>query len=159
MRYNVFSPALLFFTPWFPATTFTLLINTWKNLLQIFQTNISWKIPSYKKITVFVTHLLPFIDMRGVPATRYQGKPDWLSEAALRWDFVRRRSLILFGEAGTVFDRWSEFGNSDWIATGGSGSGTSLQENFTWGWEQMWQGGLTPGFITSCLEATGLNKK
>ena len=42
----------------------------------------------------------PFIDLRGIPAMRYQGETVSVAEAELRWNFVTRWSLILFGGAG-----------------------------------------------------------
>jgi hypothetical protein len=65
--------------------------------------------------------LLPYINMRGVQAARYQGNATILSEGELRWNFVERWSLILFGGAGKAFDSWDEFGGADWVGSYGSG--------------------------------------
>ena len=65
--------------------------------------------------------LLPYLDMRGVPTARYQGKADILAEGELRWNFVNRWSLMLFGGTGKAFDTWSEFDDSKLVATIGSG--------------------------------------
>src|SRR4030095_7035884 len=56
--------------------------------------------------------MLPYLSMRGLPAVRYQGKADILSEIEIRWDFVKRWSLMLFGGAGKAFDEWSAFDNA-----------------------------------------------
>ena len=42
----------------------------------------------------------PFVDLRGIPAMRYQGETVTVGEAELRWNFQSRWSLILFGGAG-----------------------------------------------------------
>ncbi|NNJ98372.1 MAG: BamA/TamA family outer membrane protein [Gammaproteobacteria bacterium] len=42
----------------------------------------------------------PFINLRGIPAMRYQGETVTVGEAEFRWNFVSRWSLILFGGAG-----------------------------------------------------------
>lgn len=65
--------------------------------------------------------MLPYIDMRGVAANRYQGKADILSEAEFRWDFYRRWSIMLFSGAGKAFDEWSDFGSSQWVISYGTG--------------------------------------
>jgi hypothetical protein len=65
--------------------------------------------------------LLPYIDMRGVAANRYQGNADILSEAEFRWDFYRRWSIMLFSGAGKAFDDWSDFGSSKWVISYGTG--------------------------------------
>jgi hypothetical protein len=65
--------------------------------------------------------MLPYLDMRGAPINRYQGNADILTEAELRWDFVRRWSIMAFSGAGKAFDKWSEFGNAKLIVTYGTG--------------------------------------
>jgi hypothetical protein len=65
--------------------------------------------------------LLPFVDLRGVAAARYQGKADILTEAELRWDFVPRWSAVLYGGAGKAFDDWSKFGEAEWVYNYGTG--------------------------------------
>jgi len=74
--------------------------------------------------------LLPYIDLRGVPIAKYQGKTDMLAEGELRWDFVSRWSLVFFGGTGTAFDQWNEFDSSKWIATVGSGFRYMLARKF-----------------------------
>ena len=65
--------------------------------------------------------MLPFIDMRGVPINRYQGNADILTEAELRWDFIRRWSIMFYSGAGKAFDEWSNFGEAKLVVTYGSG--------------------------------------
>jgi len=64
-------------------------------------------------------YLLPYINMRGIPAVRYQA--DVLSELEFRWDFLRRWSIVFFGGTGKAFNDWSDFGSSQWIFSGGTG--------------------------------------
>ena len=66
-------------------------------------------------------YLLPFLDMRGLPVFRYQGKADILTEGELRWDFLYRWSLMAFSGVGKAFDDWNEFGSAKWIVSGGTG--------------------------------------
>ena len=44
----------------------------------------------------------PFIDMRGIPAMRYQGETASVAEAEFRWNFTLRWSLIAFGGVGVT---------------------------------------------------------
>jgi hypothetical protein len=45
----------------------------------------------------------PFINMRGIPAMRYQGEKMMLGELQLRWEFIERWNMVFFGGAGKVF--------------------------------------------------------
>lgn len=47
----------------------------------------------------------PSINMRGIPAMRYQGEKMLLSEAQIRWEFIDRWNVVLFGGAGKVFGK------------------------------------------------------
>jgi len=66
-------------------------------------------------------YLLPFIDMRGIPAARYQGNADILTEMEFRWDFYKRWSLMLYGGTGKAFDKWENFGPAEWVYSYGTG--------------------------------------
>jgi len=66
-------------------------------------------------------YMLPYIDMRGIPAMRYQGKADFITELEMRWDFRQRWSFMLFSGTGKAFDEWSEFGDAKLVVTYGSG--------------------------------------
>ncbi|WP_276483820.1 hypothetical protein [Paraflavitalea pollutisoli] len=74
--------------------------------------------------------MLPYIDMRGVAANRYQGNADILAEAELRWDIVSRWSVMAFGGTGKAFDKWSEFGPATWVYSGGTGVRYLLARKF-----------------------------
>lgn len=45
----------------------------------------------------------PSVNMRGIPAMRYQGQKMLLAEAQLRWEFIERWNLVFFGGAGKAF--------------------------------------------------------
>ncbi len=66
-------------------------------------------------------YLKPFVDMRGVPANRYQGNSTALIEVEQRWDLYKRWSLLLFGGTGKGFDSYSQFGKADWAYGYGAG--------------------------------------
>lgn len=74
--------------------------------------------------------VLPYIDMRGIPANRYQGKADILTELELRWDVVKRWSIMAFTGMGKAFDQWSEFGPADWVVSAGTGFRYLLARKF-----------------------------
>lgn len=66
-------------------------------------------------------YLEPFVDLRGVPVARYQGDIFSVAEAEVRWDVVRRWSVVGFGGAGKAYDSWSAFSEADWAVSGGGG--------------------------------------
>ena len=53
-------------------------------------------------------YALPFIDLRGVPVMRYQGKDAVVAEVEARWNFYRRWSAVGFLGAGTVSAKFDE---------------------------------------------------
>ena len=57
-------------------------------------------------------YMVPFIDMRGIPALRYQGTAMGLVETEARWAFHPRVSLIGFLGAGKAADSFSDFSDS-----------------------------------------------
>lgn len=74
--------------------------------------------------------MLPYIDMRGIPSMRYQGKADLLTEVEGRWDITPRWSLMLFGGTGKAFDSWNDFGSENWVYSYGSGFRYLLAREF-----------------------------
>jgi hypothetical protein len=67
-------------------------------------------------------YMLPFIDLRGIPAMRYQGAHTLVAETELRWDFVKRWSAVGFIGSGWVADyEFSDFENSEAYIAGGVG--------------------------------------
>lgn len=75
-------------------------------------------------------YLLPYIDMRGIPAVRYQGNADLLSEVEFRWNIKPRWSIMLFSGAGKAFNEWDEFGDADWVWSYGTGFRYLLARKF-----------------------------
>lgn len=63
----------------------------------------------------------PFIQLRGIPALRYQGEQMALTDVETRIGMDARWSLVLFGGGGVVADSVSQFDDSDLRASGGVG--------------------------------------
>jgi len=63
----------------------------------------------------------PYIDMRGVPALRYQGEEVVLGEVEARWDVTPRWSLVGFVGTGRAADSFSDISGADAIVAGGGG--------------------------------------
>ncbi|WP_289664269.1 BamA/TamA family outer membrane protein [Flavobacterium panacagri] len=53
-------------------------------------------------------YLRPGINLRGIPAARYQGKTSIVTEAELRWDVYKRWSIMGFGGLASAFDDWDQ---------------------------------------------------
>jgi len=67
-------------------------------------------------------YMLPFVQLRGIPAMRYQGEHILTTEAELRWDFTQRWSLVGFAGAGwSALNDFSDIKNSDTYPAGGFG--------------------------------------
>ncbi|MGB5427337.1 MAG: BamA/TamA family outer membrane protein, partial [Gammaproteobacteria bacterium] len=59
-------------------------------------------------------YALPFIDLRGIPAMRYQGDDVLVTELEARWNFRQRWSLVGFTGVGEAQDSFSDlFGSGD----------------------------------------------
>jgi hypothetical protein len=55
----------------------------------------------------------PFIQLRGVPAMRYQGIASYLVETEARWDFSLRWSLVGFAGVGKVIPEFEEISKKE----------------------------------------------
>lgn len=66
-------------------------------------------------------YALPFINLRGVPAMRYQSDNTMLVET--QWDFIvyKRWSLDVFGGTGKAFPSFNQFSSSQWVYNYGVG--------------------------------------
>ncbi len=64
---------------------------------------------------------VPYIDMRGIPALRYQGENVIVTELDVRWDITYRWSLVGFGGSGWTADSISDFGDESAKFAGGGG--------------------------------------
>jgi len=75
-------------------------------------------------------YLIPYINLRGVPVMRYQGKATLVSEGELRWDFLRRWSIMGYGGVAKAFNDWSEIGDAQLVYSVGSGFRYLLARSF-----------------------------
>ena len=66
-------------------------------------------------------YALPYIELRGIPALRYQGEDVLVVEAEPRWDFTSRWSLVGFLGAGWAADSASDWSTSETKVAGGLG--------------------------------------
>ena len=64
---------------------------------------------------------VPYIDMRGIPALRYQGENVIVTELEARWDITYRWSLVGFGGSGWTAENISDFGEESAKFAGGGG--------------------------------------
>jgi hypothetical protein len=64
---------------------------------------------------------VPYIDMRGIPALRYQGENVIVTELEARWDITYRWSLVGFGGSGWTADSIGDFGDESAKLAGGGG--------------------------------------
>jgi hypothetical protein len=89
-------------------------------------------------------YALPFIQLRGIPAVRYQGQNAVEAELELRWDIDRRWALVLFGGAGRAYGERTPFSQAASETTRGIGLryltarklGMYTGFDFAWGPEQ-----------------------
>jgi len=63
----------------------------------------------------------PFVDLRGIPALRYQGEDVLLGEAEYLWGFTPRWSMVFFGGVGYTTAIKEFDGESRTVAAGGLG--------------------------------------
>lgn len=83
----------------------------------------------------------PFINLRGVPAMRYQGDNALVSETEWNYNFYKRWSVLGFFGGGKAFKDFSDFGSDDWAYTVGTGFrykisrllGVDMGSDFAWG--------------------------
>ncbi|WCT09985.1 BamA/TamA family outer membrane protein [Mucilaginibacter jinjuensis] len=66
-------------------------------------------------------YTLPFVNLRGVPSGRYQGKATLQSEVETRWDFYKRWSAVFYGGTGVAYDKWSDMFANDLVYSYGTG--------------------------------------
>ncbi len=66
-------------------------------------------------------YLIPFVNLRGIPVARYQGKIATLGEVELRWDIKPRWSVMVFGGSGKATNSWDDYSNAQWHSSAGFG--------------------------------------
>jgi hemolysin activation/secretion protein len=59
------------------------------------------------------------VQLRGVPALRYQGEDALSFEAELRWNFVPRWALVGFGGVGQAVEDIDDFGGESYLVSAG----------------------------------------
>jgi hypothetical protein len=64
---------------------------------------------------------LPFIDLRGIPAARYQDENAAVAEAELRWNVTPRWALIGFAGVGRAWGTSNSFSEADAVGAWGGG--------------------------------------
>jgi hypothetical protein len=75
-------------------------------------------------------YLLPFVELRGVPSVRYQGRTTALVETEQRIDFNLRWSAVAFGGVAKAFAHASEMNDAEWIYNAGAGFRYLLARKF-----------------------------
>jgi len=66
-------------------------------------------------------YMLPFINIRGIPVARYQGRIITLAETEWRWDFASRFSAVFFTGGGKATNDWADYSDSKFHLAGGAG--------------------------------------
>ena len=89
-----------------------------------------WRLDGQQVLQEPPFFMKPYVDMRGIPAERYQGNADVLTELEFRWDFYKRWSIMAYGGLGKAFDEWSEFGSSELVYSYGTGFRYLLARKF-----------------------------
>jgi hypothetical protein len=87
---------------------------------------------------------MPFIDMRGIPAARYQDTNVAVAEAELRWNVTPRWALVGFVGAGRTWGTRQGFGESGTVVSKGTGVryliarrlGLYVGADYAWGPEE-----------------------
>lgn len=74
--------------------------------------------------------LRPFVQLRGVPAMRYQGDQAASIEVEARWQFFDRWSVVGFGGGGTTRSSRGEFTATQSVGSGGVGFRYELARKF-----------------------------
>lgn len=75
-------------------------------------------------------YALPFVDMRGVPAMRYQSDNTMQVETEWRFNVYKRWSLDGFGGTGKAFTSFDAFGQATWVYAYGVGFRYLLAKTF-----------------------------
>ncbi len=74
--------------------------------------------------------LRPYIQLRGVPAMRYQGQQVAAAEVEARWQFYGRWSVVAFGGVGTARSERNDFSITQNVGSGGLGFRYELARKF-----------------------------
>ena len=66
-------------------------------------------------------YMLPYVDLRGIPALRYQGENTAVLEGELRWNVTPRWALVGFGGGGRAWGPQTSFEDTETRESGGTG--------------------------------------
>lgn len=113
-----------------------------------FETNKAFNEPPF--------YALPSINLRGVPAVRYQGYTTVLFETEQRYDFNRRWSGVAFGGFGKAMQRGQSFGEGQSVYNFGGGFRYLISRVFRVRTGIDIARGLIAGVGTSCLVMPGI---
>ncbi|WP_340112709.1 hypothetical protein [Maribellus mangrovi] len=72
----------------------------------------------------------PYVDLRGVPAMRYQGDNLILAETQWRWAFYKELSVLGFVGSAKAMNDFAKFKDADWIYNYGGGFRFALKKLF-----------------------------
>ena len=75
-------------------------------------------------------YVLPYVEMRGVPAVRYQGRVVAQAEVEMRWQCLGRWSVVGFAGTGTAALESGQLGDAHSVQAGGVGFRYELARRF-----------------------------
>ena len=94
-------------------------------ILQYFQTTdrliSGFRFESQHQFNHAPFYLLPGLNMRGVPAAKYQGTSTWILQSEQRYDLSLRWSVLVFGGGAKAYSENSSFSDADLIYNYGAG--------------------------------------
>ncbi|WP_075603572.1 BamA/TamA family outer membrane protein [Saccharicrinis aurantiacus] len=101
----------------------------------------TWKFTGSYLVGDAPFYAYPFIQMRGIPAMRYQSDNVMVAETEWRYNVYKRWSLVGFTGAGKAFQSFDTFEEIDWAYTIGTGFryeiarmlGVHMGTDFAWG--------------------------
>ncbi|WP_075604043.1 BamA/TamA family outer membrane protein [Saccharicrinis aurantiacus] len=101
----------------------------------------TWKFTGSYLVGDAPFYAYPFIQMRGIPAMRYQSDNVMVAETEWRYNVYKRWSVVGFTGAGKAFQSFDAFDGIDWAYTVGTGFryeiarmlGVHMGTDFAWG--------------------------
>jgi hypothetical protein len=75
-------------------------------------------------------YALPFIQLRGIPAMRYQSDNTLVAETEWRYQFYKRWSVLAFTGLGKAFKDFETFGDINWAYNYGTGIRYEIARDF-----------------------------
>jgi hypothetical protein len=81
----------------------------------------SWRFDGQFMLGDAPIYALPYVNLRGVPAMRYQSDNTMLVEMQWRYNFYRRWSIDAFTGTGKAFSSFDQFDSATWVYNYGAG--------------------------------------